>query len=531
LADDFGIYDFGIYLAVIILIGGAVLAKIAERYKLPYPIPLMLAGVVLKIYIDPAIFEGFPLALIAQLTLASVLFYAGLTMNIRELRSSLRSVAALATVGVVLTSLIAGGTIWLALPTLGIGVAFIIGAILSPTDPAALFSVLESGGVRVKRKLFSTLEGEAVFNDATAVILVITVFLPFVVPELVQPWWIVAGQFVASMAMGVMIGFGVSWLMSKTLLNLEGSTNTTIVTAATPIIAYGVGELFAVFGIHPGALAAVFAGLFMANSRMIGLQILPQKSMRSTMKNMSFVFEIIVFIFLGFYLDIVTMTPEIIAVGGIVALLVILIARPVSVFVVTAFDKNMNWKDRFFVSWAGVKGVASAALAAIVVAEVTLDIGGPINSIVFIVVIASLVIQGISSPRLATILGLVEEEDAAQEIAAMRDATRHALLKLVDKYTEGQVSSNLYFRLKAELEEEIYNLEDELRKLVSDKRARMRELEIREDLYKEKLTFFEAEYEKGKVPSGLFEDQRRELQAEIDELSIQRKSQTDEKEN
>ncbi|MHA1851282.1 MAG: hypothetical protein ACTSW8_08505, partial [Candidatus Thorarchaeota archaeon] len=103
--------------------------------------------------------------------------------------------------------------------------------------------------------------------------------------------------------------------------------------------------------------------------------------------------------------------------------------------------------------------------------------------------------------------------------------------KLVDKYTEGQVSSNLYFRLKAELEEEIYNLEDELRKLVSDKRARMRELEIREDLYKEKLTFFEAEYEKGKVPSGLFEDQRRELQAEIDELSIQRKSQTDEKEN
>jgi cell volume regulation protein A len=532
LRDSFVAVEFGIYLAVVILIGGAVLAKIAERYKLPYPIPLLLAGVALKVFIDPVIFQGFPLALIAQLTLASVLFYAGLTMNIRELRSSIRSVAALATVGVVLTSLIAGGTIWLALPaTISLGAAFIIGAILSPTDPAALFSVLESGGVRVKRKLFSTLEGEAVFNDATAVILVITVFLPFVVPELAQPWWIVAGQFVASMAMGVMIGFGVSWLMSKTLLNLEGSTNTTIVTAATPIIAYGVGELFALFGIHPGALAAVFAGLFMANSRMIGLQILPQKSMRGIMKNMSFIFEIIVFIFLGFYLDIETMTPEIIAVGGIVALLVILIARPVSVFVVTALEKNMNWKDRFFISWAGVKGVASAALAAIVVAEVGVATGGLINSIVFIVVIASLIIQGISSPRLATILGLVEEQDAAQEIAAMRDATRHALLKLVDKYTEGEISGNLYLRLKAELEEEIFNLEDELRKLVSDKRARMRELEIREDVYREKLAFFESEYEKGKVPSGLFEDQRRELQAEIDELSILRKPQSDEKEN
>ncbi|MGY5858534.1 MAG: cation:proton antiporter [Candidatus Thorarchaeota archaeon] len=526
--------EFGIYLAVVILIGGAVLAKIAERYKLPYPIPLMLAGVALKyIIIDTTIFEGFPLALIAQLTLASVLFYAGLTMNIRELRSSLRSVAALATVGVVLTSLIAGGTIWLALPTLGLGVAFIIGAILSPTDPAALFSVLESGGVRVKRKLFSTLEGEAVFNDATAVIVVITVFLPFVIPALAQPWWVVVGQFISSMVLGGFLGFGIAWLMSKTLLNLEGSTNTAIVTAATPIIAYGVGELFAVFGIHPGALAAVFAGLFMANSRMIGLKILPQKSMRGVMKNVSFVFEIIVFIFLGYYLDIATMTIEIIAVGGIVALLVIFIARPVSVFVVTAFDKTMNWKDRFFISWAGVKGVASAALAAIVVAEVMeVDpaIAGPINSIVFIVVIASLVLQGISSPRLATILGLVEEQDAAQEIASMRDATRHALLKLVDKYTEGKVSGDIYSRLKAELEEEIYNLEDELRRLVSDKRARMRELEIREDVYREKLAFFEAEYEKGKVPSGLFEDQRRELQAEIDELTIQRKPQADEEE-
>jgi len=524
--------EIGIYLAVVILIGGAVLAKIAERYKIPHPIPLMLAGVALKLFIDPAIFAGFPLAFIAQLTLASVLFYAGLTMNIRELRSSIRSVAALATVGVVLTSLIAGGTIWLALPAqIGLGVAFIIGAILSPTDPAALFSVLESGGVRVKRKLFSTLEGEAVFNDATAVILVITVFLPFVIPELAQPWWIVGGQFISSMVLGVMLGMGIAWIMSKTLLNLEGSTNTAIVTAATPIIAYGIGELFAVFGIHPGALAAVFSGLFMANSRMIGLKLLPQKSMRGVMKNVSFVFEIIVFIFLGFYLDLAAMTPEIIAVGGVVALLVILIARPVSVFVVTAFEKNMNWKDRFFISWAGVKGVASAALAAIVVAEVDVTTGGPINSIVFIVVIASLVVQGISSPRIATILGLVEEQDAAQEITAMRDATRHALLKLVDKYTEGQVRSELYVRLKAELEEEIFNLEDELRRLVSDKRARMRELEIREEMFREKLAFFEAEYEKGKVPSGLFEDQRRELQAEIDELAIQRKPQTDEKEN
>lgn len=515
--------DFGIYLAVIILIGGAVLAKVAERFKIPYPIPLMIAGLGIKLVIDPAIFAGIPLSLIAQLTLASVLFYAGLNINMRELRLSIRSIAVLATVGVFLTSIIAGGTIWLAIPTqVGLGVAFIIGAILTPTDPAALFSVLESGGVRVKRKLFSILEGEAVFNDATAVIIVITVFLPFIVPALAQPWWIVGGQFVASIVLGVIIGLGIAWGMAKTLLAIEGSTNTSIVTAATPIIAYGLGELFAVFGIHPGALAAVFAGLFMANSRSIGLPVLPQKSMRITMKNVSFVFEIIVFIFLGINLDLAVITPEIIAVGGIVGLLVILIARPISVFAVTAFDKTMSNRDRFFVSWAGVKGVASAALAAIVVVEVEAGIGGAITSIVFIVVFMSLVVQGITAPRIATLLNLIEEEDAAQEIAAMRDATRHALLKLVDKYTEGEVSSQIYTRLKAELEEEIFSLEDDLRKLVSDKRARLRELEIREEIYREKLAFFQAEYEKGKVPESLYEDQRRELQAEIDELATLR---------
>jgi len=513
--------DFGIYLAVVILIAGAVLAKVAERFKIPYPIPLMVAGLGIKLVIDPAIFAAIPLSLIAQLTLASVLFYAGLNINIRELTRSIRSIAALATVGVFLTSLIAGGTIWIALPAqVGLGAAFIIGAILSPTDPAALFSVLESGGVRVKRKLFSILEGEAVFNDATAVIIVITIFLPFIVPELAQPWWIVIGQFIASMALGVMLGLGIAWGMSKTLLSIEGSTNTAIVTAATPIIAYGVGELFAVFGIHPGAL----------NSRMIGFPILPQKSMRGIMKNVSFVFEIIVFMFLGINLDLAAMTPEIITVGGIVALLVILIARPVSVFIVTAFDKTMNKRDRFFISWAGVKGVASAALAAIVVVEIEVGLGGAITSIVFIVVFISLVVQGISAPRIATILDLIEEQDAAQEVAAMRDATRHALLSLVDKYTEGKVSSQIYSRLKAELEEEIFTLEDDLRKLVSDKRARLRELEIREEIFREKLAFFEAEYEKGKVPETLFEDQKRELQAEIDDLSIQRRPQLEDKE-
>jgi cell volume regulation protein A len=525
---------FELYLAVVFIIIGAILARFAEEYRFPHPIPLIMLGLLLQALIPREALGDIPLDFLAQLTLASVLFYAGLTMNIRETRSSMRSVILLATLGVFLTSIIAGGAIAFLDPigVIPLAVALLIGAILSPTDPAALFSVLESGGVRVKRKLFSILEGEAVFNDATAVILVITGFLPLVGGVGGQDWFIVLGQFAGSMGLGFALGLGVAYLMGRLILVFGGGTNTTILTASTPILAYGIGEIFALpqlgLGLHPGALAAVFAGIFLANSRRVGLKVLPQKSMRGVMKNLSFVFEIIIFTFIGFTLDIewffLANNVVFIGVGVLVAILVIFIARPVSVFLVTLTDNKMNMRDRFFVSWAGVKGVASVALGAIAIAGIAdADISNGINSIVFIVVLISLVLQGISTPIIARLLNLVEEQDVAQEIAAHRDATRYALLHLVDQYTEGKVESSIYTQLKAELEEEIFTLEDELRKVVSDRRSRQKMLETREEIFREKLSYYQREYEQGKIPDLIFEDKKLELQAEIDEVASSRR--------
>ncbi len=286
-----------------ILIVGVAIAKIAERYRVPHPIPLVITGLGLGrvlIVLNP----GTPLVqiagfdFIAQLTLATVLFYAGLTLNLRELRLSIENVMLLATIGVLATALIGGFAIEASTAALGVPVgiaAFLIGSILAPTDPAALFSVLESGGVRVKRKLFSILEGEAVFNDATSVILVILVFEPIVIASLANVtggtnWWLIFGEFLASMGLGVVLGYIVARMIGWALPKSGDDTNVSILTATTPFLAYGLGELFTVFYIHPGALAAVFAGLFMANSRRVGLPALPQRSMRGVMKNVSFFF-------------------------------------------------------------------------------------------------------------------------------------------------------------------------------------------------------------------------------------------------
>ncbi len=522
-----------LYVIAPVLIGGVVIAKFAERYRFPYPIPLILAGVIIGqvMPLGSVYGEVVGLDVVAQLTLAAVLFYAGLTMNIRELRFSLTNVMLLATLGVVITSIVAGITIGL-FSAMGL-MAFVIGAILSPTDPAALFSVLESGGVRVKRRLFSILEGEAVFNDATSVVLVITVFMPLVIPALSVAWYVIIEEFLLSMIIGVVTGFAIAHVIGRIIIRTAEDTTISILTATTPILAYGLGEIFAQLGIHPGALASVFAGIFMANARRMGMEPLPQKSMRGAMKNVSFAFEIVVFILLGATVDLQYLmnSPAIVALGLMTSVLVILVARPVAVFLVTAHDRSMSWRDRFFVSWAGVKGVASAALAAIVVAAITSyeitgfeQSGRDLNAIVFLVLMTSLLLQGLTTPHLATRLGLVESHDFAQEIMARRDATRKALLHLVDLYTEGKVDSSLYSRLKAELEEEIFRLEDELRQLVSEKRARLRELEVRESVLRAKLDHFKRLYEDGKIEDSIFQDQVREIEAEIEELENRRRA-------
>lgn len=536
-----------LYLIAAVLIGGVALAKVAQKYRFPYPIPLIIAGIILGQ--ANAVYSIIPLdfdvSFIAQLTLATVLFYAGLTMNLKETRRARVSVILLATLGVLLTSVISGVTMFFITPAVGtiLALALLIGAIVSPTDPAALFSVLESGGVRVKRKLFTLLEGEAVFNDATAVVLVTTVFEPLIIPGIYgegpAQWYIILFDFILSMAAGVLIGYAVAYTLGRLIHATAEDTNISILTATTPILAYGIGEAFSaiVLGVHPGALAAVFAGIFMANSKMAGIDFLPQKSMRGVMKNVSFFFEIAVFILLGLTLNTAELLarPDLIIAGLTVGLLVIFVARPASVFAVTLHDKTVGFKDRLLLSWAGVKGVASAALAAIAVAAIiapehsqdvealfgvsAAGIGLTINSIVFIVILMSLSIQGLTTPILTTRLGLVEEQDRAQDITAERNAVRQSLLHLVDQYTEGAIDSRMYSILKSELEEQIFNLEDELRKFVSERRARVRELEIRLNLAQKKLEFYIAEYEAGRISDMTYEDMKNELEAQIDELA------------
>ena len=141
-----------------------------------------------------------------------------------------------------------------------------------------------------------------------------------------------------------------------------------------------------------------------------------------------------------------------------------------------------------------------------------------IYAIVFIVLLVSLIVQGLSTAFLANRLGLVEEQDIAKEITVHRDATRQALLHLVDSYTERKLDPDTYHVLKSELEEEIYQLEDDLRRVVSERRALLQELEIRKEIFRSKLGFYEKQFEEGKISEGMFQELKNDLETEIEEV-------------
>jgi NhaP-type Na+/H+ or K+/H+ antiporter len=182
-----------------------------------------------------------------------------------------------------------------------------------------------------------------------------------------------------------------------------------------------------------------------------------------------------------------------------------------------------------------VKGVASAALAAIsvtVIIQYAQSLTGQLRieylnairnvvptiyAVVFIVLLVSLVVQGLSTTFFANILNLTEKVDKAKEITVHRNATRQALLNLVDQYTEGKIDAEVYGRFKAELEEEIFNLEVELRRIVSERRTRIKELKIREMIYTKKLEFYEKEYESGQISDTVYQDLKSELEAAVEE--------------
>ncbi|WP_431047533.1 potassium/proton antiporter [Streptomyces sp. P1-3] len=328
--------------------------------------------------------------------LVVILAEGGLGTKWREIKPALPVAAMLATVGVAVSVGITAAAAHF-LVGLEWRQALIIGAVVSSTDAAAVFSVLRK--VPLPSRLTGALEAESGFNDAPVVILVVA----FSAHGPIDHWYVLLGEIALELAIGAAIGLAVGLLGAYGLRHvaLPASGLYPIAVMAIAVAAYAGGAL----AHGSGFLAVYLASLVLGNAR------LPHwPATRGFAEGLGWIAQIGMFVLLG-----LLVTPHELAddiwPALVVGLALTVAARPVSVLLSLA-PFRMPWREQALLSWAGLRGAVPIVLATIPVVGAVPDSRRVFN-IVFVLVIVYTLVQGPTLPWLAKRLRLGTEDAAA----------------------------------------------------------------------------------------------------------------------
>jgi cell volume regulation protein A len=391
-----------LYLAL--LIGGLVLlasiagTRVATRVGFPSMLLFLLVGVAVGVDGLGLKFDDVELARnVGTAALALILVEGGLTTRFTDIRKVLAPAAALATIGVV-TSMVVTAVGAHLLLRIDWQVAFLLGAIVSSTDAAAVFSVLRV--LPLPQRIAGLLEAESGFNDAPAVILVL---MFSVVPFVFEPQGAVI-DLVFELLVGSAIGLAVGYLGAVALRRIALPAS-----GLYPIATFGLGLVaFAAAGeTHAsGFIAAYLAAVVLANSG------LPHRSAtRSFAEGVGWLAQIGLFVLLGLLVNPSELAGDVVA-AVVVGLLLLLVARPLSV-VGSLVWFRVPWRDQVFLSWAGLRGAVPIVLATFPVVAGVADSYRLLN-IVFVLVVVFTLVQGPSLRPIAHRLGLISRESTRE---------------------------------------------------------------------------------------------------------------------
>ena len=339
---------------------------------------------------DPALAQA-----IGVVALSFILFSGGLDTNWESIRPVIWKGAALSTTGVLLTALLVG---WFVTLVTGFNLkeGLLLGAIVSSTDAAAVFSILRSKNVSLRKPLKPLLELESGSNDPMAVFLTIGL-----INLIITPGFTLASMvplFLWQAAFGAVIGYTMGRLVTYTVnrLQLEYEGLYPVLTLSFVLLTYG---LSAALGGN-GFLSVYIAGLVMGNS-----DFLKRRSILSFHDGLAWLMQISMFLALGLLVFPSRLVP-IIGVGLLISVFLIFVARPVSVFATLYFFK-VPFRDKALISWVGLRGAVPVILATFpfVAGMPEADL---IFNVVFFIVLTSAVIQGATIPLVAKLLKVTE---------------------------------------------------------------------------------------------------------------------------
>jgi potassium/hydrogen antiporter len=326
--------------------------------------------------------------------LTFILFSGGLDTKWESVKPVLRQGLSLSTLGVLSTAIFVGIFTSLILDfTFAEGM--LLGAIVSSTDAAAVFAILRSKSIGLKGNLRPVLEFESGSNDPMAYFLTVSMIYLITNPE--ASVWVLVPKFLIGMTIGAVAGFvmgrTMSWLVNQIKLDAAG---------LYPVLVLSL--VFFTFSFTDflggnGFLAVYISAIILGNSNFIH-----KKSLMRFYDGLAWLMQILMFLTLGLLVFPHKIVP-IIGPGILISLFLILVARPLSVFISLLFSKKLNRRKKIFISWVGLRGAAPIVFATYPLLA-ALPYADTIFNLVFFISVSSVVLQGTTLTTLARWLHL-----------------------------------------------------------------------------------------------------------------------------
>lgn len=384
-----------ILLVALLLIISVLVTKFSTRLGVPSLV--LFIGVGMLVGSDGLDFIYFDNAGIAQLigvfALVIILFEGGLQTKWATIKPVLPSAAILATLGVLVTSLVVGvaakyilGLSWLE--------GILVGSIVGSTDAAAVFSVLK--GKNLKSNVKATLESESGSNDPMAMFL--TLSLIQLITQEQSGIWTLIGTFFWQMALGLILGLIIGKIASISInrINLDSSGLYPLFGIAFAFLTYSITSLVGASGL----LAVYIAALVIGNS-----DLTYRQSILRFNEGFGWMAQIVMFIILGLFVfptDVFHFNN--IINGLLISVILIFVARPIAVFL-NLFKSKYQFKEKLFLSWAGLRGAVPIVLA-IFPMLAGIENSQIMFNAVFFVVLTSTLVQGSTITYMTKKLGL-----------------------------------------------------------------------------------------------------------------------------
>ena len=401
----------------ILIFSGILISKAGYRFGLPSLLLFLVAGMLFGVDGLGLQFDDVKQAqFIGMCSLCIILFSGGMETKFKEIRPVLAPGLVLSTAGVLLTTVFTGLfiyllSIWESCPiNLPLVTCLLLAATMSSTDSASVFNILRNSRMKLKNNLQPLLELESGSNDPMAYILTIILIqlagsLSGNTPGDIDSWHVAADtvktfllQFGVGTAGGAVFGFASVWFLRR--VNLSNAPLYAIMLLSVMFFSFTVTTYLA----GNGYLAVYIAGIIIGNS-----SIPYKKDIFSFFDSLTWLVQIVMFLILGLLVNPHEML-KVAPVALLIGVFMILVARPLSVFISLAPFRSISAQSKFFTSWVGLRGAAPIIFATYPVVE---NVQGAdlIFNIVFFITLVSLVVQGSSIPASARMFRLNEEMD------------------------------------------------------------------------------------------------------------------------